>query len=108
MATPALVTRQGEALVLSVRLTPKSSRDGIDGMETRDDGRPVLKASVRAVPEAGKANEALLRLLAGALDLPVRSLSLASGSTGRVKTVRIDPAPAGLEERIARLIGTAT
>ena len=108
MAPPALVTRQGGALILSVRLTPKSSRDGVEGMETRDDGRPVLRARVRAVPEAGKANEALLRLLAGTLDLPVKSLSLATGSTGRIKTIRIDPAPAGLEDRIAQLAGIGT
>ena len=105
MAAPGLVTRAGDDLVLSVRLTPKAAHDRIDGAEMRDDGRTVLKARVRAVPEAGKANEALLQLLAKSFDLPVRSLSLASGSTGRVKTIRIAGAPDGLEERIAALAG---
>jgi uncharacterized protein YggU (UPF0235/DUF167 family) len=107
LASPGLVTRQGTDLLLSVRLTPKAAHDRIDGAEVRADGRAVLKARVRAVPEAGKANEALLQLLARSLDLPARALSLASGSTGRVKTIRIAGAPAGLEDRIAALAGDA-
>ena len=51
-------------LFLSVRLTPKSSRDEIDGIGLLADGRSILKVRVRAVPENGKPNTALLRLLA--------------------------------------------
>ena len=107
MAVPGLVTRSGADVLLSVRLTPKAAHDRIDGIEIRDGGRAVLKARVRAVPESGKANEALLQLLAKSLDLPVRSLSLSSGSTGRIKTIRIAAAPAGLEDRVAALAGAS-
>ena len=105
MSAPPLFTRTGADLLLSVRLTPKAAHDRVDGVEHLSDGRAVLKARVRAVPEAGKANVALLRLLADTLDVPVRSLELASGSTGRIKTVRFAGADSALEARIAALGG---
>ena len=50
-----LIEPSGEGCRLLVRLTPKSSRDGLDGIDTLADGRLFLKARVRAVPEKGKA-----------------------------------------------------
>ena len=41
--------------MLTVRLTPKSSRDEIVGVEAFG-GEAVLKARVRALPEDGRAN----------------------------------------------------
>ena len=76
-------------MILALRLTPRSSKDALEGIETLSDGRCVLKARVRAVPEDGKANEALLKLLAKSLDLPRKSLSLESGATSRLKMVRV-------------------
>ena len=92
------------AVLLSLRLTPKSSRDAVEGVETLLDGRSVLKARVRAAPEDGKANLALLRLLADQLDHPIRSLSLTSGATARAKVIRIEGEP---EATIARLTALA-
>jgi uncharacterized protein (TIGR00251 family) len=103
LALPSLLTRKGGDLLLSVRLTPKAAQDRIDGTEQRDDGRVVLKARVRAVPEAGKANEALLQLLAKSLELPVRSLEVDSGATGRVKVIRIRDAPLDVEAKVEGL-----
>ena len=97
----------GEALLLSLRLTPKSSRDALEGVETLSDGRSVLKARVRAVPEDGKANEALLRLLAKWLDLPIRALSLSSGASGRTKVIRIEGAAQTVAARLEALTGGA-
>jgi uncharacterized protein len=77
-------------LSLAVRLTPKGGRDAIDGIDELSDGRRVLKARVRAVPEDGKANMALLRLVADTLDLPIGRVSLTGGATSRLKTLRID------------------
>ena len=74
-------------LELHVRLTPRGGRDALDGCETRDDGRPVLKARVRVAPEDGKANAALLKLLAKRLNIAASALSIASGETARVKTI---------------------
>jgi hypothetical protein len=95
----------GDAVLLSLRLTPRSSRDAVEGVESLSDGRSVLKARVRAVPEDGKANEALLRLLAKALNVPVRALSLSSGATGRTKVIRIEDAPETVAARLKSLCG---
>jgi len=86
-----------DGLRLSVRLTPKSSRDAIEGVISLSDGRHVLKARVRAVPEKGKANTALVRLLAKALNLPRTQVSLASGATSRIKIIKLEGDPARLK-----------
>jgi uncharacterized protein len=98
-------TRRTNGLALSVRLTPKSARDALEGIERLADGRSVIKARVRAVPEAGAANEALLRLMAKSLDLPVRAIHLESGATSRVKVVLIEAPGEDLEARLLQLFG---
>ena len=87
MTRPWSVTTGGVAL--SVRLTPKGGRDAIDGIEVLSDGRPVLKARVRAAPSEGEANTALCRLIAKAVGVPPRDVSLAAGATARIKRLAI-------------------
>ncbi|AGB43642.1 DUF167 domain-containing protein [Mesorhizobium sp. B2-5-9] len=74
---------------LFVRLTPKSSVDRLDVVETLADGRSHVKARVRAVPENGAANQALERLVAKALGVPASAVSVVAGGTARLKTLRI-------------------
>ncbi|WFU01453.1 DUF167 domain-containing protein [Rhizobium sp. CB3171] len=81
---------------LSVRLTPNGGRDAIDGFETGADGEAYLKARVSAVPEKGKANKALIALLAKSFGIPKSSVSLISGDTARKKILRIDADPEDL------------
>jgi uncharacterized protein YggU (UPF0235/DUF167 family) len=52
-------------LKILVRLTPKARRTAFLGWSEDAEGRRVLKASVTAAPEKGKANAALIALLAG-------------------------------------------
>ena len=80
----------GDHIRLSVRLTPNAGRDGIDGAEETADGDVVLKARVTAVPEKGKANKALIELVAKSLKVPKSSISVVSGDTARKKILRID------------------
>ena len=82
-------TLVADGLLVSVRLTPKGGRDAIDGIERLADGQPVLKVRVRAAPAEGQANAALTGLLAHRLDRPRRAVSLAAGTTSRVKRVKI-------------------
>ncbi|CDX25585.1 conserved hypothetical protein [Mesorhizobium sp. ORS 3324] len=80
---------RSDGIDLFVRLTPKAAMDRIDGVETAADGRSHLKARVRAVPENGAANAALERMLAKTLGVPGSAVSVVSGGTSRLKTVRI-------------------
>ena len=92
-------------LTLVVRLTPKGGRDGIDGVEVMSDGKPVLKARVRSAPEDGKANAALVELLAKSLRLPRSAVTLAAGQTSRIKTLEIAGDGPALAEALAALAG---
>ncbi len=89
-------------LRLTVRLTPKSSRDALESPEILSDGRAVLKARVRAVPEDGKANEALLRLVAKSLGVPARDVSLEAGAASRLKVLHIGGDAAALANALER------
>lgn len=74
---------------LVVRLTPKGGRDAIDGIEIMSDGRAVLKIRVRAAPSEGEANAALIKLIAKAVGVPPRDVSLAAGAAARIKRLNI-------------------
>ncbi|MCD2175490.1 DUF167 domain-containing protein [Rhizobium sp. C4] len=89
---------------LSVKLTPNAGRDGIDGPETGADGETMLKARVTAVPEKGKANKALIELLAKSLKLPKSSISVISGDTARKKILRIDGDTEDIERKLVSLL----
>ena len=57
------------------------------------------------VPEKGKANKALIALIAKSLAVAKSSVSIASGDTSRKKILRIDGDPEDLIERLAQLVG---
>ncbi|BCG85142.1 UPF0235 protein [Mesorhizobium sp. 113-3-9] len=88
---------------LFVRLTPKSSMDRLEGVETSADGRSHLKARVRAVPENGAANQALEKLVAKTLGVPASAVSVVAGGTARLKTLRIAGDPEALAQRVQAL-----
>ncbi|MBN8245093.1 DUF167 domain-containing protein [Nitratireductor aquimarinus] len=98
---PAFCRQADDGLVLFVRLTPKSSRDAIEGPAETADGRCHLKARVRAVPENGKANAALEKLLAKQLRVPAGSVSVTGGSTSRLKTVTVANADKDVLDRLS-------
>jgi uncharacterized protein len=61
---------------------------------------------VAAPPEGGKANDAVLSLLASALGVPRRDLELASGQTSRDKVITLVGLTAELaDERLAAAAG---
>lgn len=83
------ISGEGEGAILRLRVTPKASIDAVEGVEAGADGLAHLKIRVRAVPDKGAANTAVLKLLAKALGVPKSALELVSGQTSRVKMVRI-------------------
>ncbi|CAJ0862712.1 hypothetical protein AMST5_01515 [freshwater sediment metagenome] len=99
-------TAEPDGVTLWLRLTPKGGRDAIDGVETLADGRAVLKARVRAAPEDGRANAALIELIAKALAAPKRAVTIRSGETSRLKKIFIAGDPAPIIDALARLAPT--
>ena len=96
--------RVADGIVLNVRLTPRSARDAIEGIECSADGRTVLKVRVRAAPVEGEANEALRRLIAKALGIALRQIELAAGSAARLKRLRIAGDAQMLDALLGRLL----
>lgn len=83
---------------LRVRVSPAARSDAIVGRHGEG-----WKVRVTAVPEGGKANDAVVRLLAERLELPGKSVTLVSGPSSKDKIVElagIDAAEA--ERRLAR------
>lgn len=97
-------TATADGLRLAVRLTPRGGRDALDGIEALSDGRLVLKARVRAVPEDGAANAALEKLVAKAAGVAASAVSVVAGHTARVKTLAIIGEPAALAPRLAAAV----
>jgi len=98
-------TATADSLTLTVRLTPKGGRDALDGIEVLADGRAVVKARVRAAPHEGAANAALVRLIADALDVAPRDVSVVAGATARIKRIKITGNGAALGAALDRLTG---
>jgi len=73
---------------LQLKVVPKASADRIVGWLGER-----LKIQVRAVPERGRANRAVVELLAAALGLPRSSVRITAGETSPQKTVQIVGAP---------------
>jgi uncharacterized protein len=70
---------------LRLRVSPGARRTEIAGRHGAG-----WKVRVAAPPEGGRANEAVLSLLAERLELPRRAVSIVSGHGGREKVVRLD------------------
>ncbi len=76
-------------LLIRVRLRPAGRRDGILGLAEGVDGRPVLKATVTRAPENGKANQALIKMLAREWKVAKSSFEVYQGHTSRNKTLKL-------------------
>jgi uncharacterized protein YggU (UPF0235/DUF167 family) len=70
---------------LRLRVVPGAKRPGVVGRHG-----DAWKLRVVAAPEGGKANDAVLDLLARTLDLPRRDLRLTAGKSSRDKIVVLD------------------
>ena len=84
---------------MRVRLTPRASKDAVDGVKGAPDGAYV-QARVRAVPEDGKANTALIELLAKTVGLAKSSLTISTGAASRLKTVHVAGDKTALQRRL--------
>ena len=95
MTPPYSITASG--LTLALRVTPKARRNRIEGMVGEADGGTVLKLAVTAVPEAGKANAAVIALLAKEWRLAKSAFRVTRGAASRRKTLAIEGDGAALK-----------
>jgi uncharacterized protein (TIGR00251 family) len=86
-----------DGVVLSIHLTPRASRDAVDGLHG-----DALKVKIKAPPVDGKANAYLLAFLAEQLGVAKSSVSLERGETSREKTVLVR---GKTETDVIRLLG---
>jgi uncharacterized protein (TIGR00251 family) len=101
LADPWRYSTQG--ISVAVRVTPRSGRDEVDGLETLADGRTVLRVRVRALADGGEANRAVIELTAKALGVPRAKVRIRSGMTSRLKHIAVDGDPARLGDVLRRL-----
>lgn len=84
---------------ITVKVAPGASRDSIAGWLG-----DTLKLRVRAQPEKGKANSAVVALLAECLQAPARNITVLAGQTSRTKVLEIQGmSNAELREKLAKL-----
>jgi len=89
---------------LAVRLTPRASRNDVDGVVTGADGRTALQIRLTAPPVEGAANTALISFLAETLGLRKRDIEIRSGETARIKILHLSGDSVALSARLARLV----
>ena len=87
---------------MSVRLQPKAYANRIGPVVTDTDGGAVLKVAVNQPPVEGKANTALIRLLAKSWGLPKTAISVKKGAKDRLKTLFIEGDPERLMKRMPK------
>lgn len=78
-----LAEREGR-VVFAVRVVPRASRDEIEG-----EYGGAVKVRLTAPPVEDRANEALCRLLAGRLNVPVAAVRIVAGGKSRTKRIEI-------------------
>lgn len=89
---------------LIVHLIPKASANTIEGWAQDVQDQKVLRVKVTAVPEDGKANLALIKLLSKTFHVSKSRISLVRGTTSRIKELDIEIR----EEELERIISAGS
>ena len=76
--------RNGEVITLTLHVQPGAKRSELSGLHG-----DALKIRLAAPPVDGRANEALLKYIAGLFDVPIRQVELKQGGQSRHKVVVI-------------------
>ena len=78
------LTESAGGISFPIRVTPRAKRNQVTGVVNG-----ALKVSVTAPPEDGRANEAVIEVLADWLGIKRRQIEILSGATNRNKVVRV-------------------
>lgn len=85
--------KNGDVLV-DVHVVPNAAKTQAVGLHG-ETGQQALRLRLQAPPVDGKANQALVKWLAGCLGIPQQAVTLARGETSRRKQLRVSAAAAG-------------
>jgi uncharacterized protein YggU (UPF0235/DUF167 family) len=94
-----------DGVEVALKVTPHARRAAIAGRADDADGRAWLLAQVTAAPESGRANAAVVALLAEALGVAPSACEFVAGAASRRKRVRVSGDPAALDRALAALTG---
>jgi uncharacterized protein (TIGR00251 family) len=85
---PAILTASPKGVIVNIRVIPRAGRSGVEGIRAG-----ALLVRVAAAPVEGSANAELIEVLARALKLPRRNLTVVSGERSRTKRVLVEGVP---------------
>jgi uncharacterized protein (TIGR00251 family) len=91
----------GDGVRVRLRVQPRARRNRIDGLVAEADGGVAIKVAVTVPPEDGKANAAVIALLAKAWDLPKSAFTVVAGAADRRKIIHLQGDPARLMQALA-------
>ena len=97
-AAPFATTDKG--LRVAVRLTPRASKAGVKGVRLDAAGQAYLQVRVTAPAEGGKANTALLKLLAKPWGVARSDVSIVGGAWDRRKIISVAGDPVALNQHL--------
>ena len=92
---PGFLRRNAQGVTIELRVQPRARRTMLELSGN------MLKAQVPAPPEDGRANEAVVALLAAEWRLPKSSLTVIKGASARQKTLSVSGEPETLAGRIS-------
>jgi uncharacterized protein len=90
----------GDGVRVRLRVQPRARRNAVDGLVAEADGSVALKVAVTQPPEDGKANAAVIALLAKALGLPKSAFAVVAGTADRCKIIHLQGDPARLMQAL--------
>ena len=95
MTKPPFLRRTAQGVTIELRVQPRARRTMLEP------SADTLKAAVTSPPEDGKANDAVIELIAGEWRLPRSTISVLKGAASRKKVLALAGDPDLLSERIA-------
>ena len=94
------LTRHPQGARVALKVTPRAASSRVQGVEVDGAGQARLAVRVNAPPAAGKANAALIRLLARRWQMPQRDLEVVSGAGARRKVLQVHGPPDAVIDRL--------
>lgn len=85
---------------MRLKVTPRARRNRVEGLAPAADGGVALEVSVTAAPEDGKANAAVIKLLAAEWGVAKSTIEVVLGAADRRKLLHVAGDPAGLRRRL--------